>query len=164
MIGGLLFLLHSILDGCDGELARLKFQESRSGGTLDFWGDNIVHMAVFGAMGLGLARSTGRHWPLVCGATAVAATAASAFFVYRRTMTGRKDGPLFTSVAVHQETTISRIADALSRRDFIYLVLILSAFGLADWFVVSSAIAVPAFFLALVAVAWNDRRIARSAS
>ena len=164
VIGGLLFLLHSILDGCDGELARLKFQESRWGGTLDFWGDNVVHMAVFGAMGLGLARATGRIWPLACGATAVVATAASAFFVYQRTMTVQKDGPLFTSVAVYEETTISRIADALSRRDFIYLVLIMSAFGFADWFVVSSAIAVPAFFLALVAVAWNDRRIARSAS
>lgn len=164
IIGGALFLLHSILDGCDGELARLKFQESRFGGTLDFWGDNVVHMAVFGGMGLGLARATGRNWPLVCGATAVISTAASAAFVYLRTMTGRKDGPLFTSVALHQETTISRIADALSRRDFIYLVLIMSAFGLADWFVVSSAIAIPAFFLTLVAVAWNDRRIARSAS
>jgi len=164
VIGGLLFLLHSILDGCDGELARLRFQESRYGGIIDFWGDNVVHMAVFGAMGLGLARATGRSWPLVCGATAVVATAASAFFVYQRTMTGRKDGPLFTSVSVHRETTLSRVADALSRRDFIYLVLIMSAFGLADWFVVSSAIAVPAFFFALVAVAWNDRRIARSAS
>jgi 1L-myo-inositol 1-phosphate cytidylyltransferase / CDP-L-myo-inositol myo-inositolphosphotransferase len=164
VIGGLLFLLHSILDGCDGELARLKFLESRWGGTLDFWGDNVVHMAVFAAMGVGLARSTGRAWPLFCGATAVLATAASAAFVYLRTMTGSKDGPLFTSVAVRQETTVSRIADALSRRDFIYLVLIMSAFGVADWFVVSSAIAVPAFFLALVAVAWNDRRIARSAA
>ena len=164
VIGGLLFLLHSILDGCDGELARLKFQESRWGGTLDFWGDNAVHVAVFGAMGLGLARATGRDWPLVCGATAVVATAASAFFVYKRTMTGKKEGPLFTSVAVYEETTISRVADALSRRDFIYLVLIMSAFGIGDWFVVSSAIAVPVFFLALVAVAWNDRRIARSSS
>ena len=27
--GALLFLLHSIVDGCDGELARLKFQESK---------------------------------------------------------------------------------------------------------------------------------------
>jgi hypothetical protein len=94
----------------------------------------------------------------------VIATAASAFLVYQRTMTGEKEGPLFTSVAVHEDTIISRVADALSRRDFIYLVLIMSAFGIADWFVISSAIAVPAFFLALVAVAWNDRRIARSAS
>ncbi len=164
VVGGILFLLHSILDGCDGELARLKFQESRYGGILDFWGDNVVHMAIFAAMGAGLARSTGEAWPLACGAVAVVATAASAGFVYRRTMTGRKDGPLYTSVAIHRETAVSRIADALSRRDFIYLVLIMSAFGKADWFVVLSAFAVPAFFLALLAVAWNDRRVARSAS
>lgn len=164
VVGGLLFLLHSILDGCDGELARLKFQTSRFGGILDFWGDNAVHMAVFAAMGVGLARATGQDWPLACGASAVLGTAASAWVVYQRTMTGPKDGPLFTSVATHRETAVSRIADALSRRDFIYLVLIMSAFGKADWFIVLSAVAVPAFFLALLVVAWNDRRVARSVS
>ena len=162
LLGGSLFLLHSIVDGCDGELARLKFQESRWGGVLDFWGDNAVHMTVFAAMALGLARAKGAAWPLLCGAAAVLATAASAFFVYRRTMVDPKEGPLYTSVATHGETSVSRIADALSRRDFIYLVLILSAFGKADWFIVLSAIAVPAFFLAVLVVAWNDRRVARS--
>jgi len=162
-VGGALFLLHSILDGCDGELARLKFQESRFGGALDFWGDNLVHVAVFAAMAVGLARSTGQHWPLWCGASAVLGTAASAFFVYLRTMRGKKDGPLFTSVARQGETPLSRIVDALSRRDFIYLVLIMSAFGKADWFVVSAALATPVFFLAAVAVAWNERRLAKGA-
>ena len=161
IVGGILFLLHSILDGCDGELARLKFQESRYGGILDFWGDNLVHMAVFAAMGLGLARRLDQGWPLVCGFAAVVATAASAWFIHQRTMSEPKKGPLFTSVAVHRETTVSRIADALSRRDFIYLVLILSAFGWADCFVVAAAFAVPAFFLALLVVAWNDRRATR---
>ena len=42
---------HSILDGCDGELARLKFQESRWGGILDFWGDNVVHSVIFAVHG-----------------------------------------------------------------------------------------------------------------
>src|SRR5712671_2689653 len=42
--GSLLFLTHSILDGCDGELARLKFLESPGGARLDFWGDNLVHV------------------------------------------------------------------------------------------------------------------------
>ena len=51
--GSLLFLTHSILDGCDGELARLKFQESPAGARLDFWGDNLVHVAVFGCMAVG---------------------------------------------------------------------------------------------------------------
>ena len=31
LLGALLFLLSSILDGCDGEIARLKFQQSRLG-------------------------------------------------------------------------------------------------------------------------------------
>ncbi|MGE5412997.1 MAG: CDP-alcohol phosphatidyltransferase family protein [Syntrophomonadaceae bacterium] len=164
VIGGLLFLLHSILDGCDGELARLKFQESRWGGVLDFWGDNVVHVAVFAAMGVGLARQTGKAWALWCGVSAVLSTAASTWFVYRRTMTGPKDGPLYTSVATHSDTALSRLTDAVSRRDFIYLVLIMSIFGVADWFVVSSALIIPVYFLALLVIAWNDRRVARSAA
>ena len=164
VIGGILFLLHSIIDGCDGELARLKFQESRWGGILDFWGDNVVHVAVFAAMGMGLARQTGKTWAAWCGVSAVLATAASAWVVYRRTMTGPKEGPLYTSVATHSDTALSRATDAVSRRDFIYLVLIMSIFGVADWFVISSALIIPVYFLALLVIAWNDRRVARSAA
>ena len=63
-IGALLFLAHSILDGCDGELARLKFQQSRWGGVLDFWGDNVVHTIIFGCMGIGWSLAAGSLWPL----------------------------------------------------------------------------------------------------
>ncbi len=164
VVGGILFLLHSIVDGCDGELARLKFQESRWGGVLDFWGDNIVHIAVFAAMGIGLARQTGREWPAWCGIISVLATVASAYTVYRRTMVGPKEGPLYTSVSTHSDTALSRLTDAVSRRDFIYLILIMSIFGVADWFVISSAIMIPLYFLALLVIAWNDRRVARSAA
>jgi phosphatidylglycerophosphate synthase len=158
--GAVLFLFHSILDGCDGELARLKFQESRSGGVLDFWGDNVVHCAVFAAMAVGWARLAGAAWPLLLGACAVAGTLGSAFFVFRRTMSGaaHREGPLYTSVATQGATTLSRIADALSRRDFIYLVLILSAFGKARWFLALAAVGAPLYLLALVAVALGERR------
>jgi phosphatidylglycerophosphate synthase len=162
VFGGILFLLHSIIDGCDGELARLKFQESRYGGVLDFWGDNVVHVAIFGCMALGLWLATGRPWTLWCGVSAVVFTGVSAWYVYRRTMMGPKEGPLYTSVAMKAETTLSKVADAVSRRDFIYLILIMSAFGVADWFVVSSAVIIPVYFLVLLVVAWNDRRVARS--
>jgi 1L-myo-inositol 1-phosphate cytidylyltransferase / CDP-L-myo-inositol myo-inositolphosphotransferase len=164
VIGGLLFVLHSIIDGCDGELARLKFRESRYGGALDFWGDNAVHVAVFSAMAVGLAAATGRSWPLWCGVATVAATIASAALVYRRTMARPKEGPLYTSVATRAPTRLSRLADDASRRDFIYLILIMSAFGVADWFVAFSAVITPAYFLALLVVAGNDRRAARSVS
>jgi len=153
--GALLFLLHSILDGCDGELARLKFQESRFGGVLDFWGDNLVHAAVFSCMALGWSRASGGAiWPLVLGALAVAGTLASATWVYVKTMRREKEGPLFTGVT-SPDSVVARAADALSRRDFIYLVLALSLFGKADWFLALTAAGAPLYFVLLFAL---DRR------
>lgn len=155
-VGACLFLLHSILDGCDGELARLKFQESRLGGLLDFWGDNLVHSAVFAAIAAGWSLRNRSAWPLLLGAAAVAGTLASAGLVYRRTMAGPKEGPLFTSVAT-AETPASRVADALARRDFVYIALALSLFGKANWFLALSAVGAPAFFLFLVAMTLAGR-------
>jgi phosphatidylglycerophosphate synthase len=157
--GALLFLLHSILDGCDGELARLKFQESRWGGMLDFWGDNVVHVAMFMCMGIGWAMAVQAAWPLMLGGAAVAGTLLSAGFVYWRTMRGdTKPGPLFTSVAKSGRSWLSRMADALARRDFIYLVVLLSAAGKANWFLFLAGIGAPIFFLVLLAVAATEAR------
>ena len=121
--GALLFLLHSILDGCDGELARLKFQESRLGGVLDFWGDNVVHCAVFACLAVGWSRDAADPRPLIAGALAVAGTLLSAGFVARHALGNAGGGPQFTSVTRRAQTRLSRIADMLARRDFIYLVV-----------------------------------------
>lgn len=51
VVGGLLFQLSAIIDCCDGDVARLTFRESRLGEQLDLIGDNVVHMAIFGALG-----------------------------------------------------------------------------------------------------------------
>ena len=145
-IGGGLFLAHSILDGCDGELARLKFQESRWGGLLDFWGDNLVHISIFFCMGLGWSMSLQSSWPLWLSASAIAGTLGSAWSVYRQMMQPKlKTGPLFISVVRSTTTRLSQIMDTLGRRDFIYLVLLLSAFGKASWFLVPTAIGAPIF-------------------
>ena len=157
--GALLFLLHSILDGCDGELARLKFQESRWGGLLDFWGDNVVHVAVFMCMGIGWSMAAQVTWPLILGGAAVAGTVLSAVFVYWHTMREHtKPGPLFTSVFQHGRSWLSRMADALARRDFIYLVVLLSAAGKANWFLVLAGIGAPVFFFVLLAAAAREAR------
>ena len=159
LTGALLFLLHSILDGCDGELARLKFQESRWGGILDFWGDNVVHVAVFMCMGIGWSMAAQAAWPLILGGTAVAGTLLSAGFVYRHTMREQgKPGPLFTSVSKSGRSWLSQMADALARRDFIYLVVLLSAAGKADWCLVLAGIGAPIFFLVLLTVAATEAR------
>lgn len=159
LTGALLFLLHSILDGCDGELARLKFQESRWGGVLDFWGDNVVHVAVFTCMGIGWSLAVHASWPLILGGAAVAGTLLSAGFVYWSTMREQeKPGPLFTSVSKSGRSWLSQMADALARRDFIYLVVLLSAAGKATWFLALAGIGAPIFFLVLLAVAATEAR------
>ncbi len=145
-IGALLFLAHSILDGCDGELARLKFQQSRWGGVLDFWGDNIVHSVIFGAMGVGWSLSAGMMWPLALGAAAVLGTLGSAGFVYWRVMPMRDEGG-FTSVSASPDRPLARLLDAASRRDFIYLVVLLALFGQSSWFLILAAIGAPVYFV-----------------
>jgi len=155
IIGALLFLLHSILDGCDGELARLKFMESRRGGIFDFWSDNIVHIAVFAAMGMAwAAHSPDSFWPWLCSTLAVGGTAVSASLIYFHTMhTEQKSGPLYTSVSTSEDkSTLVRIADILSRRDFIYLVFVLTLFNLTHWFLIMTAIGSPVYALLLVSI------------
>ena len=152
-IGAFLFLAHSILDGCDGELARLKFQQSRWGGVLDFWGDNVVHTVVFGCMGVGWSLAAGSLWPLALGAAAVLGTLGSAGFVYWRLMRGKDGGDtLFTSVSDGPERPLTRLLDSASRRDFIYLVILLALFGRSNWFLALAGIGAPIyFFLVLLA-------------
>jgi phosphatidylglycerophosphate synthase len=140
--GSLLFLTHSILDGCDGELARLKFLESPTGARLDFWGDNLVHVAVWISMAIGFSLEVDSPWPLLPGALAVAGTAISAVLVSRRSSTAPTDAT-------------ARLADAVANRDFIYLVLLLACFGKAHWFLILVALGTPIFMLL---VRWGARR------
>jgi phosphatidylglycerophosphate synthase len=157
-IGAFLFLTHSILDGCDGEIARLRFQESRFGGIIDYWGDNVVHIAVFACMAAGWSLSVEASWPLLLGLTAALGNLGSAWFVYWRVMHTKKDsGPLFTSVATVPGQTLARMLDAASRRDFIYLVLFLALFGKSNWFLVLAAVGAPVFFLLLMFLAMRER-------
>jgi len=149
LTGALLFLLHSILDGCDGELARLKFLESRWGAVLDFWGDNIVHFAVFSAIAVGWALHTRSAWPLVVGGVAVASAAGTAAFMFKRFVEDRATTGTWTA----------RLIGAMSHRDFIYIVVLLSAFGRAHWFLLATAVGTPLFLVMALLFLRNDGRV-----
>lgn len=148
LAGALLFLAHSILDGCDGEIARLKFLESRGGAVLDFWGDNIVHVAVFACMAAGWSQEAATGWPLLLGAAAVAGTLASATLA-SRSFIDRE--PLASASA------LGRLTAALSGRDFIYLIVALAVLGKAWWVLAMTAVGSPLFVLLL----WLARRSGR---
>ena len=144
LTGALLFLLHSILDGCDGEIARLKFLESPGGAVLDFWGDNTVHVAVFGCMAAGWSFSAHSAWPLSLGAVAIASSLFATFVV----------APHIVRPSGGPRSAGARTTDALANRDFIYLIVALSLFGKAGWFIVFVAIGTPIFVLVRL---WADR-------
>lgn len=137
-VGALIFLTHSILDGCDGEIARLKFLESPRGAMLDFWGDNVVHVSVFGCMAVGWSLATASALPLLLGVAAIGAVAVATAVLAGTGMQPRPMGA---------ETT-ARVVDALANRDFIYLVLALSTVGRSWWFVAIVATGTPIFVLA----------------
>jgi phosphatidylglycerophosphate synthase len=150
LTGALLFLAHSILDGCDGELARLKFLMTRRGAVLDYWADCLVHTAVFAAMAIGWSHAVGASWPLVLGAVATTTTLASSAVMFERTA---QDRALADDAA-------TRLIERMSSRDFIYVIILLSAFGHATWFLVAVAFGAPGYF---VAALWLSRRGAAGA-
>ena len=105
---------------------------------LDFWGYNLVHVAVFGCMALGWSLAGGGAWPLVLGAVTIASALVTAALAARRFIGGE---------AANSASPAGRLAEALSHRDFIYLIVGLAVFGKAHWFLAVAAVGTPSFLL-----------------
>ena len=67
LTGAVLGWLASVLDGCDGEVARLKLQESAFGCWLETMCDNLYYVFIFAGLTIGLVRSTGNRSYLLWG-------------------------------------------------------------------------------------------------
>ena len=57
-VGALLFQLYSALDGCDGEIARVRYLESESGRKLDQMFDRVAGLLFVICLGVGLSRQS----------------------------------------------------------------------------------------------------------
>jgi 1L-myo-inositol 1-phosphate cytidylyltransferase / CDP-L-myo-inositol myo-inositolphosphotransferase len=79
LLGALLCLWSSILDGCDGEVARLKLQESAFGCWLETICDYLFYLFLFAGMTIGLWRSSGARMYLECGGLLLFGAIASFF-------------------------------------------------------------------------------------
>ena len=62
ILGGLLIQFMSILDGVDGEIARMKFMKSKWGGYLDANLDKYIDTIAVTGMTLGYLKATGNIW------------------------------------------------------------------------------------------------------
>jgi phosphatidylglycerophosphate synthase len=143
VLGALIFIFATVLDGCDGEVARLSLRTSERGRRLDLIGDNIVNGAVF--LAIGYASFRAEPTPLFLAAVGAAlvglglATAAGFWYSAWLTRSGRQE-----AVRDTYESVVSR--------DFAYLILLLAALGKLSWFVWATALGSNLFALLLVAL------------
>ncbi len=146
MVGAGLVWLHSVLDGCDGELARIRFQESDFGADIDFWGDNLVHVSLFACLALGFLRTGSQPAALVLGMAAGAGIIGAATRAYLRKLSSRRarrEGR--PDPEDNADSLIQRVEQFLAQRDFIYLLLVMAGFGGTYYFLWAGAIGAPLF-------------------
>jgi phosphatidylglycerophosphate synthase len=147
VLGSLLFLLSTIMDGCDGEIARLTFQESAFGAKPDLIMDNVVHLVLFPSIALGLYR---REYDTL-------------YFV----LGGLTLGGILVSIAVYlpyllrrqqMHGTLTRLYAHRASRDFAYVLPVLALIDRLQWFLWATTIGSYLFAGAWVVVTIRERR------
>ena len=158
LLGTLLFWCAVIIDGCDGEVARLKFLESRLGYLYDITTDNIVHAAIFAGLGIGLYRTDPSQPFLLLGALLVGglicATAATLTLLVPNPTSDQ--APARTARGRWRQRLL-RGFEALMNRDFAYGLLLLAVIDRLHWFLWGAAFGTYVYAGALVLVhRWRD--------
>jgi phosphatidylglycerophosphate synthase len=159
LAGAFLVTLAIIVDGCDGEVARIKFMESEFGRKLDFFLDNVVNVAAIFAVGAGYAWQTGETPYLVASTIAAVAAAASVAPVYLLFFREQKQAvQLGAPAAPPQEASLAALVEAIAGRDFAYLILVLALFGRAHWFAPVCVAGIMVFLAAVLVVQIRSAR------
>ncbi|RJQ55344.1 MAG: hypothetical protein C4530_16195 [Desulfobacteraceae bacterium] len=150
LLGAALFQLQSIIDGVDGELARLMHKESRLGFWLDLGADNFSHMMVFGgiAVGLHLDRTPG-PW-LWLGSFSVLGVAASVAAMAPLLNRNKRNLPLPGEGKPLPRPLMNGLIEGLSQRDFTYLLFPLAALGWLGGFLWVAAVGTWLYALTVV--------------
>jgi phosphatidylglycerophosphate synthase len=165
--------LQSILDGCDGELARVRFQQTASGEWLDTVVDDFLNLALIASIGVALGRQG------MGGAPGAAATACAMFLVYnavsyRELVRHRLGGELikiswwFTrgldvkEMLKQDGDVLKRLLFALGRRDtFVLGWLVLGIFDLLPLALLWAMLVALAVFVTAIGQVIASRRGAR---
>jgi phosphatidylglycerophosphate synthase len=147
VLGSLLFLLSTIIDGCDGEIARLTFQESEFGAKFDVIMDNVVHLFLFPSIALGLYRREYNTLYFVLGGLTLGGILIS-MAVYLPYLWRRQK--------VH--SSLARLHEHLASRDFAYLLPVLALVDKLEWFLWATTIGTYLFAAVWVVLAIRERR------
>ena len=143
IIGAVLFLMHSIVSGCDGELARAKYRESVSGGRLDRLMNDLASGMLVVGTGLGLFRGDdGQSMILAEGVLGGILVVANGFFGSPRltliapvvSSVPRRKTIFGSDVRLFLRSLIGAF-EHFTNRDVAYpIFLAVVVFGRAEWF------------------------------
>jgi phosphatidylglycerophosphate synthase len=168
-LAGVLLEVNSILDSCDGELARLRFQYSRLGQWLDNLSDDLVDNLFIACVGAGL----GGAWAWLGGAAAAGRLLVSVttyVSVYRRTGTGDVfafrwwfESDKATADDVYDPTSPITWLRSFGRRDTYVFVWMIACLLWFEHWVVLHGLAIAAVNVSLLVMHFGvfARRVAR---
>jgi phosphatidylglycerophosphate synthase len=147
-------VVSGVLDCTDGELARLRFAESRLGHVLDVVGDTLVHAALLAGIALRLARDGRAPDPGTLAVLAVGVVGAFAAISWSEHTAARRRG-----APGWENRLLDGVLSPLTTRDWHVFPL---AFALADrleWLVPAAAVGANVFWVVVVVVlGWVQRR------
>ena len=159
ILGAFLSMAASILDGCDGEVARLKYQESALGCWIETVGDYSYYIAIFIGLSIGTVRQTGTQAFYWLGAAALAGTLISfALLIYLRTrITGGQPDRLhavardrFRAEETLWSCIIWRLSFVATRSAMPYGIMAFALLNLLPVIVVLAAIGANVYWISLV--------------
>jgi phosphatidylglycerophosphate synthase len=158
--GTLLFLCATIIDGCDGEVARMTLHTSAFGQKFDVITDNIVHVAIFIGLAAGLYHQNPNGRYVLASVILLSGFACdgvvSYFFLVRRPGFARSRGALVSWKGKVRQGLLQGF-EAMMNRDFAYVLLGFALFGRLGWFFWGTAFGTYLFAILLVWVyRWRE--------
>jgi CDP-L-myo-inositol myo-inositolphosphotransferase len=149
VVGAVLYQLSSMIDGCDGEIARLKFKHSASGEWFDTISDDVTNLSYQLALGIAAYRFSGEKMWLTMGVACFVVGWFVAAMLYRKLLATGKGTHLAIEWSFQKQgpkSLFSTFCDKLEfvgRRDFYALALmVLVSVGLMKLALVLSFVTV----------------------
>ncbi len=139
LAGAVILWFCCILDGCDGEVARLKLLSSDSGAAYDVAADHVAHVATFVAIPFAIHRSDPSARFALPGALLFSGFLTSMFSVWW----------LVLRKPESERGPFSLLIERVASRDYAYLIVAFAALGKLGWFMWAAAFGSHIFCAAL---------------
>ncbi|MFQ5775739.1 MAG: CDP-alcohol phosphatidyltransferase family protein [Kiloniellaceae bacterium] len=131
--GAALFLVGTLLDRADGELARLSGKTSPWGHTYDLVSDSLCNALAFLGLGIGLRAGTFGYWAPLIGLVAGAAIAAILWLIIKlEERHGQRAGELGAAAGFDPD-------------DALLILPVMVWLGLSDWLLAAAGVGAPVF-------------------